>query len=172
LATPDALPRPRSDAKIGIHHSSLERSVRHRTEAQLRAGQLHTVVCSSSLELGVDIGYIDRVCIVGGARGMTPTLQRVGRAGHRPGAVADGVIVAQDRDDILEAAATKRCIRDGVLEELTIPDAPLDVLAQWLVMSVCYDRRLAPTIPRSSASVAKPARPSLKTSARFPTKPK
>ncbi|MBD5654456.1 MAG: DEAD/DEAH box helicase, partial [Candidatus Eremiobacteraeota bacterium] len=138
---PDAVPRPRTDARIGIHHSALERSVRHRTEAQLRAGELHTVVCSSSLELGVDIGYVDRVCIVGGARGMTPTLQRVGRSGHRPGAGADGVIVAQDRDDIIEAAATKRCIRESILEELAIPDAPLDVLAQWLVMSVCYDRR-------------------------------
>ena len=141
IANPDALPRPRSDRRIGIHHSALERSVRHRTEAELRAGLLHTVVCSSSLELGVDIGYIDRVCIVGGARGVTPTLQRVGRAGHRPGAVADGVVVAQDRDDILEAAATRRCIREGILEELTIPEGPLDVLAQWLVMSVCYDRR-------------------------------
>ena len=141
IASPDSIPRPRSDAKIGIHHSSLERSVRHRIESQLRAGQLHTVVCSSSLELGVDIGYIDRVCLIGGARGMTPTLQRVGRAGHRPGAVADGIIVAQDRDDIIEAAATKRCIRDGVLEEVMVPRAPLDVLAQWLVMSVCYDRR-------------------------------
>jgi len=142
IANPDAIPRPRSDAKIGIHHSALERSVRHRTEAQLRAGELHTVVCSSSLELGVDIGFVDRVCIVGGARGMTPTLQRVGRAGHRPGAVADGVVVAQDRDDIIEAAATKRCIRDGIIEELSIPEAPLDVLAQWLVMSVCYDKRV------------------------------
>lgn len=142
IASPDAIPRPRTDAKIGIHHSALERSVRHRTEAQLRAGELHTVVCSSSLELGVDIGFVDRVCIVGGARGMTPTLQRVGRAGHRPGAVADGVIVAQDRDDIIEAAATKRCIREGIIEELTIPDGPLDVLAQWLVMSVCYDKRV------------------------------
>jgi len=156
VAAPDALPRPRTDAKIGIHHSSLERSVRHRTEAQLRAGLLHTVVCSSSLELGVDIGYIDRVCIVGGARGMTPTLQRVGRAGHRPGAVADGVIVAQDRDDILEAAATKRCIRDGILEELTIPDAPLDVLAQWLVMNVCYERRLTRADALSLARRAAP----------------
>ncbi|GAC1555043.1 MAG: ATP-dependent helicase [Vulcanimicrobiaceae bacterium] len=142
VASPDAIPRPRSDAKIGIHHSALERSVRHRTEAQLRAGELHTVVCSSSLELGVDIGFVDRVCIVGGARGMTPTLQRVGRAGHRPGAVADGVIVAQDRDDIIEAAATKRCIRDGVIEEIAIPHGPLDVLAQWIVMSVCYDKRV------------------------------
>ncbi len=143
VAQPDAIPRPRSDAKIGIHHSALERSVRHRTEAQLRAGELHTVVCSSSLELGVDIGFVDRVCIVGGARGMTPTLQRVGRAGHRPGAVADGVIVAQDRDDIIEAAATKRCIRDGIIEKIAIPHAPLDVLAQWLVMSVCYDKRVS-----------------------------
>ena len=141
VAAPDALPRPRSDRKIGIHHSALERSVRHRTEAELRAGRLHTVVCSSSLELGVDIGCIDRVCIVAGARGMTPTLQRVGRAGHRPDAVADGVIVAQDRDDIIEAVAIKRCIREGILEEIVIPEAPLDVLAQWLVMSVCYDRR-------------------------------
>jgi len=141
IAEPDALPRPRTDAKIGIHHSSLERSVRHRTEAQLRRGELHTVVCSSSLELGVDIGFVDRVCLIGGARGMTPTLQRVGRAGHRPGAVADGVVVAQDRDDVLEAAATRRCIRTGVIEEIAIPHAPLDVLAQWLVMSVCYDRR-------------------------------
>lgn len=143
VANPDARPRPRTDAKIGIHHSALERSVRHRVEARLRAGQLHTVVCSSSLELGVDIGFVDRVCIVGGARGMTPTLQRVGRAGHRPDAVADGAIVAQDRDDILEAAATKRCIAEGTLEEVAIPEAPLDVLAQWLVMSVCYDRRVA-----------------------------
>jgi len=156
VASPDAIPRPRTDAKIGIHHSALERSVRHRTEAQLRAGQLHTVVCSSSLELGVDIGFVDRVCIVGGARGMTPTLQRVGRAGHRPGAIADGVVVAQDRDDIIEAAATKRCIRAGIIEELAFPEAPLDVLAQWLVMSVCYDKR----VPVSSAlALARRAEP-------------
>lgn len=134
--------RRQYDKRIGIHHSALERSVRHRVEASLRAGTLHTVVCSSSLELGVDIGFIDRVMIVGGARGMTPTLQRVGRAGHRPDAVADGVIIAQDRDDIVEAAATKRCINDGILEDVVIPQAPLDVFAQWLVASVCYDKRL------------------------------
>ncbi|MDQ6931145.1 MAG: DEAD/DEAH box helicase, partial [Candidatus Eremiobacteraeota bacterium] len=135
--------RRQYDKRIGIHHSALERSVRHRVEAALRAGTLHTVVCSSSLELGVDIGFIDRVMIVGGARGMTPTLQRVGRAGHRPDAIADGVIIAQDRDDIVEAAATKRCINDGILEDVVIPQAPLDVFAQWLVGSVCYDKRLA-----------------------------
>ncbi len=130
------------DSRIGVHHSALERSVRHRVEAALRAGKLRTVVCSSSLELGVDIGFIDRVLVIGGARGMTPTLQRVGRAGHRPGAVARGTIIAQDRDDIVEAAATKRCVADGVLEDTAIPQAPLDVLAQWLVGSVCYDKRL------------------------------
>jgi ATP-dependent Lhr-like helicase len=129
------------DSRIGVHHSALERNVRHRVEAALRAGKLRTVVCSSSLELGVDIGFIDRALVIGGARGMTPTLQRIGRAGHRPGAVARGTVIAQDRDDIVEAAATKRCIADGVLEETAIPDAPLDVLAQWLVGSVCYDRR-------------------------------
>ncbi len=130
------------DARIGVHHSALERSVRHRVEAALRAGKLRTVVCSSSLELGVDIGFIDRVFIVGGARGMTPALQRIGRAGHRPDAIACGTIIAQDRDDIIEAAATKRCIADGVIDEIVVPDAPLDVLAQWMVGSVCYDKRL------------------------------
>jgi ATP-dependent Lhr-like helicase len=158
LASEDARARPRSDRRIGIHHSALERSVRHRVEAQLRAGEVHSVVCSSSLELGVDIGYIDRVCIVGGARGMTPTLQRVGRAGHRPGAIAEGVIIAQDRDDIIEAAATKRCIADGTLEEIVLPEAPLDVLAQWLVASVCPDRRLEIAEALASARRAAPYR--------------
>jgi ATP-dependent Lhr-like helicase len=134
--------RPVRDRAIGVHHSSLERSVRHRVEAGLRAGTLRTVVCSSSLELGVDIGYIDRVLLLGGARGMTSTLQRVGRAGHRPGAIASGIVVAQDRDDIIEAAATKRCIADGVIEEIAVPDAPLDVLAQWLVSLAVPDRRV------------------------------
>ncbi len=143
IAVPEA-PRENAarDKRIGVHHSALERNVRHRVEAELRAGRLHTVVCSSSLELGVDVGFVDKVILVGGARGMTPTLQRVGRSGHRPDAVAEGVVIAQDRDDIIEAAATKRCIEDGILEELRIPEAPLDVLAQWLVGSVCYDRRL------------------------------
>lgn len=128
-------------SSLGVHHSALERSVRHRVEAALRAGRLRTVVCSSSLELGVDIGFIDRVLIVGGARGMTSTLQRIGRAGHRPDAVARGTVIAQDRDDIIEAAATRRCIADGEIDEVAIPAAPLDVLAQWMVASVCYDRR-------------------------------
>jgi ATP-dependent helicase Lhr and Lhr-like helicase len=141
-------PAPRSetatrDRRIGVHHSALARNVRHRTEAELRAGKLRTVVCSTSLELGVDIGYIDRVIVLGGARGMTPTLQRVGRAGHRPGAVASGVVLAQDRDDIVEAAATRRCIRDGVIEEIVVPDAPLDVVAQWLVGLCAPDKRVA-----------------------------
>ncbi|MBV9737511.1 MAG: DEAD/DEAH box helicase [Candidatus Eremiobacteraeota bacterium] len=134
--------QPRESTRIGVHHSALERNVRHRIEAALRRGELHTVVCSSSLELGVDIGFVDRVLVVGGARGITATLQRVGRAGHRPGAVADGVVVAQDRDDIIEAAATKRCIADGTIEEIAIPEGPLDVLAQWLVGSVVPRRRL------------------------------
>jgi ATP-dependent Lhr-like helicase len=146
IAVPENAPRTetaRRDRRIGVHHSALERNVRHRTEAELRSGKLRTVVCSSSLELGVDIGYVDRVIVLGGARGMTPTLQRVGRAGHRPGAVATGVVLAQDRDDIVEAAATRRCIRDGVIEEIAVPDAPLDVLAQWLVGLCIPDKRVA-----------------------------
>jgi ATP-dependent Lhr-like helicase len=145
IAVPESGPRDdtaKRDRRIGVHHSALERNLRHRTEAQLRSGTLRTVVCSSSLELGVDIGYIDRVIVLGGARGMTPTLQRVGRAGHRPGAIASGVILAQDRDDIVEAAATRRCIREGIIEEIEVADAPLDVLAQWLVGMCAPDKRV------------------------------
>jgi len=150
--------KPARDRRIGVHHSSLEKSVRHRVEAQLRDGTLRTVVASSSLELGVDIGFIDRVLLLGGGRGMTPTLQRVGRAGHRPGAVATGIVIAQDRDDIIEAAATKRCIAAGVIEELTIPEAPLDVLAQWLVGSVVPERRLEIAVALAIARRAAPYR--------------
>ncbi len=150
--------KPARDRRIGVHHSALERSLRHRVEAQLRDGTLRTVVCSTSLELGVDIGFIDRVIVLGGARGMTSTLQRVGRAGHRPGAVATGVVIAQDRDDIIEAAATRRCIADGVIEELALPLAPLDVLAQWLVGSVAYDRRLPIADALATARLAYPYR--------------
>ncbi|MDQ6925646.1 MAG: DEAD/DEAH box helicase, partial [Candidatus Eremiobacteraeota bacterium] len=145
IAVPEGGPRTETasrDRRIGVHHSALERNVRHRTEAELRSGKLRTVVCSSSLELGVDIGYVDRVILLGGARGMTPTLQRVGRAGHRPGAVATGVVLAQDRDDIIEAAATRRCIRAGIIEEIDVPDAPLDVVAQWLVGLCAPDNRV------------------------------
>ncbi|MDE2571262.1 MAG: DEAD/DEAH box helicase, partial [bacterium] len=131
------------ERRIGVHHSAIERNLRHRVEAGLRSGELHAVVCSASLELGIDVGFVDRVCIVGGARGVAATLQRVGRAGHVPGGIAEGVVVAQDRDDIIEAAATRRLIADGVVEEIEIPTAPLDVLAQWLVGSVVPNRELS-----------------------------
>lgn len=135
-------PKERRNARIGVHHSALERSVRHSLEARLRKGELRTVVCSASLELGVDIGYIDRVILIGGARGMTSTLQRVGRSGHRPGAVAHGIILAQDRDDLIEAAATIHAIGQLAIDEITLPRAPLDVLAQWVVSCVVPDRRI------------------------------
>jgi ATP-dependent Lhr-like helicase len=142
----EAIEEPRTtpvrERRIGVHHSALERNVRHRVEAALRAGTLHAVVCSTSLELGVDIGYVERVLLLGGARGITSTLQRVGRAGHRPGAIANGIVVAQDRDDIIEAAATRRCIAAGLLEDVQVPAAPLDVLAQWLVGLAVPDRRV------------------------------
>ena len=137
----DAAPR-QSDARIGVHHSALERSVRHRTEARLRAGELRAVVCSASLELGVDIGAIEQVLLIGGARGVVTTLQRIGRAGHRPGDIARGVVLAQDRDDIIEAAATRRCIADAAIEEIAVPRVPLDVLAQWMVSCVVPERRV------------------------------
>ncbi|NNM98831.1 MAG: hypothetical protein HKL91_03410 [Candidatus Eremiobacteraeota bacterium] len=100
------------------------------------------MVCSASLELGVDIGAIEQVLLVGGARGVVATLQRVGRSGHGPGSLARGIVLAQDRDDIIEAAATRRCIADGAIERTVLPRAPLDVLAQWLLSLVVPERRI------------------------------
>lgn len=124
---------PEEADRIGVHHSSLGREERALVEDRLAAGEMKAVVASSSLELGLDLEAVDRVILVGAPRGVSRTLQRIGRAGHRPGGVAEGAMVPVSLPDALECAAILRGAAEGRIEPVHPPRAPLDVLAQELV---------------------------------------
>ena len=115
------------------HHGSLSRKLRLEAEEKLKKGELRIVVATASLELGIDIGSVDLVCQIGSPRSIAVGLQRVGRAGHWVGAVPKGRFFATTRDELIECAALVRAIRKGYLDELEIPQAPLDILAQQIV---------------------------------------
>ncbi|MBS7288398.1 MAG: ATP-dependent helicase, partial [Candidatus Freyarchaeota archaeon] len=118
---------------IGTHHGSLSRDVRLDVEEKLKNGGLKVVVSSTSLELGIDIGYIDCVVQIGSPKSITRCLQRIGRAGHRIRDVSKGVLLCMSHDDLLECAVMVKCAYDGVLDRASHPQNPLDVLAQHLV---------------------------------------
>jgi ATP-dependent Lhr-like helicase len=121
------------------HHGSLAREIRFETENRLKNGDLRAVVATASLELGIDIGAVDLVVQLGSPRSIGVALQRVGRSGHWVGAKPEGRFFATTRDELLECAALVRAIRSGALDALTIPAAPLDILAQQLVAACATD---------------------------------
>jgi ATP-dependent Lhr-like helicase len=118
---------------VAAHHGSLSRKLRLAAEKKLKAGEIQALVATASLELGIDIGSVDLVCQIGSPRSIAVALQRVGRAGHWRGAIPKGRIFATTRDELLECAALVRAIRQGELDRLAIPEAPLDILAQQMV---------------------------------------
>ncbi len=123
--------------KIEAHHSSISRDLRLEVEEKLKRGELKVVVSSTSLELGIDIGYIDLVVLLGSPKSTTRLLQRVGRAGHRINEVSKGRIIVVDRDDLVECAVLAKLAMDRFIDSVRIPEKPLDVLAQHIVgMSV------------------------------------
>lgn len=124
---------PDSENDIGVHHSSIGRSARHELEQRLAARTMRAVVCSSSLELGLDFDAVDRVLLAGTPRGVSAALQRLGRAGHRLDGVAEGAILPLSLPDLLEATAACEAARHARLDPLRIPEAPLDILAQVLL---------------------------------------
>lgn len=108
-------------------------------EERLKAGELKAIVATASLELGIDIGYIDLVCQIGSPRSIATFLQRVGRAGHALGRVPKGRLFALTRDELLESLALVRGVRCGRLDRIEMPVAPLDILAQQIVATVACD---------------------------------
>jgi ATP-dependent Lhr-like helicase len=118
---------------VAAHHGSLARKLRLVAEKKLKNGEVQVLVATASLELGIDIGFVDLVCHLGSPRSIAVLLQRIGRSGHWRGAVPKGRIFATTRDELLECAALVRSIRQGELDRIIIPDAPLDVLAQQIV---------------------------------------
>jgi ATP-dependent Lhr-like helicase len=124
---------PELEEQIAVHHSSVERETRLRVEEALSNGTLRAVVCSTSLELGVDFQAVDQVLLVGTPRGVSRALQRLGRSGHRVNGIASGSLVPLSLPDLLQATALRRAVDVGHLDALRIPEAPLDVLAQALL---------------------------------------
>ena len=121
------------EGNVAAHHGSLSRKLRLAAEKKLKEGQVRVLVATASLELGIDVGTVDLVVQINSPRAIAVTLQRVGRSGHWRGAVPKGRLFCTTRDDLLECAALVRAIRQGDLDRLMIPEAPLDVLAQQIV---------------------------------------
>ncbi|HEV8289743.1 MAG TPA: ATP-dependent helicase [Candidatus Norongarragalinales archaeon] len=124
---------PTYGQEIGAHHGSLSRAERERIENALKKGELKAVVCSTSLELGIDIGYVDLVVQLASPKSVTRCLQRIGRSGHKYMATAKGILLAQDRDDLVEIAVMLHAARKGKLDAIQIPKNALDVLAQHVL---------------------------------------
>lgn len=118
---------------VAAHHGSLSRKMRHMAERKLKNGELRALCATASLELGIDIGTVDLVCLISSPRSIAVTLQRIGRAGHWRGAIPKGRIFPTTRDELLESAALVHCVRQGELDKLIVPDCPLDILAQQIV---------------------------------------
>ncbi|MDR2624373.1 MAG: ATP-dependent helicase [Methanobrevibacter sp.] len=130
------------------HHSSLSKEKRLLTEESLKEGKLKGVVSSTSLELGIDIGYIDLVVLINSPKSVSRALQRIGRSGHRIGEESKGRIVVTDRDDLVECSIILKSVKDGKIEKLRIPKNSLDVLSQHIYgmaiesiwdIDYCYD---------------------------------
>ncbi|MGA9387315.1 MAG: DEAD/DEAH box helicase, partial [Candidatus Bathyarchaeia archaeon] len=130
------------DFPVSIHHGSLAKPSRIAAEKGLKSGELKGLVCTSSLELGIDIGSIDLVIQYMSPRQATRLIQRVGRSGHRIGRMADGIIVALDSDDTLEALAIADKALKEELEPVNIPPKPYDVLAHQIAGLLLKNRRL------------------------------
>ena len=125
---------------VASHHGSLSKERRLKLEDKLKAGELKALVATASLELGIDIGSIDLVCQVGSPRSIATFLQRVGRSGHALGARPEGRLFPTTRDELVECTALVRAVRDGRLDRIVQPVAPLDVLAQQIVAEcACED---------------------------------
>ncbi|MEM2384686.1 MAG: DEAD/DEAH box helicase [Candidatus Bathyarchaeia archaeon] len=127
---------------VSIHHGSLAKPSRIAAERGLKDGGLRGLVCTSSLELGIDVGRIDLVIQYMSPRQVTRLIQRVGRSGHRIGRMANGVIVTMDSDDTLEAMVIGRRAYAEELEPVDMPEKPLDVLSHQIVALLLKKRRI------------------------------
>jgi len=125
--------KEKSLINIELHHGSLSKEVREETESGLREGKSGIVVCTSSLELGLDIGSVELVIHYGSPRQVSKLIQRIGRSRHSRNSSAKGLIVTNNADDEFETNAILERIKEGSVEEQKIHDGSLDVLAHHLV---------------------------------------
>src|SRR5215471_18832462 len=122
--------------QVAAHHGSLAKEQRLDAEQRLKHGKLKALVATASLELGIDIGEVDLVCQLGSPRAIATFLQRVGRSGHAIDGTPKGRLFPLSRDELVECAALLDGVGRGELDQLAIPQQPLDVLAQQIVAEV------------------------------------
>src|SRR3990167_6798474 len=134
----DKFPTEYGDDNIAAHHSSLSKIHRFDIEERLRQGKLKVVVCSTSLELGIDIGYIDLVIMVGSPKSSARALQRLGRAGHKLHDVAKGRFLVSERDDLVECSVIQKEMIERKINKISFPKNCLDVLAQQIFGMAIY----------------------------------
>jgi ATP-dependent Lhr-like helicase len=125
-----------SEQHVSAHHGSLAKELRLEAEQRLKGGALKALVATASLELGIDIGEVDLVCQLGSPRRVASFLQRVGRSGHAVDGTPKGRLFPLSRDDLVECAALLDAVARGELDRLTVPEQPLDVLAQQITAEV------------------------------------
>jgi len=124
---------------VTSHHGSLSKEHRFDAEQRLKSGSLRALVATASLELGIDVGSVELVCQLASTRSIASLLQRVGRAGHQLGAVSKGRLFPLSRDDLVECAALLLAVRRCDLDRVSIPDGPLDILAQQIVAATASE---------------------------------
>jgi ATP-dependent Lhr-like helicase len=126
---------------IGAHHGSLSKEHRLNVEEMLKRGELRVVVSSTSLELGIDIGYIDLVILLGSPKSVARALQRIGRSGHKLHDTAMGRIIVMDRDDLVECSVLLKAALEKKIDKIDIPTNCLDVLAQQVLGIALEEQR-------------------------------
>ena len=134
----EKFPSEYGDSNIAAHHSSLSKGHRFEIEERLRKGELKVVVCSTSLEMGIDIGYIDLVVMIGSPKSSARALQRLGRAGHKLHETAKGRFVVSDRDDLVECSVIQKEMLERKINKIRFPMNCLDVLAQQIYGAAIY----------------------------------
>lgn len=125
--------RPDWLGRVSLHHGSLDKQLRDKVEAGLREGRAKCVVCTSSLDLGVDFSPVDLVLQIGSPKGVARLLQRAGRSGHQPGATSTVLCVPTHAFELIEFAAARKAAGDNRIEHRLPLEKPLDVLVQHLV---------------------------------------
>ena len=137
----DRFPKFYTSNNIGAHHGSLSKDHRFDVEQRLREGKIKTVVSSTSLELGIDIGYIDLVLLLGSPKSVARALQRCGRSGHQLHSTTKGRIIVLDRDDLVECSVLLKSAVEKKLDKIHIPTNCLDVLAQQIA-AICVQEKM------------------------------
>ena len=146
--------RNQSLVSVDVHHGSLSRDMRQETEHKLRVGEAGVIVCTSSLELGLDIGSIDLVIHYGSPRQVSKLVQRLGRSRHKQSSQAKGLIVTNNLDDYLEALAIIRRMKKGSIEDQPMHVNALDVLAHHAV-GLCLETKNVINLSEASNLITK-----------------